>query len=165
MRPSINQPATGPSSVIAQTFLRAGYQPTPSRRLVAELVAGRTGPFSAAELLELARRRRATVGRATVFRTLELLSSLRIVERLVLPDGSMGYVGCDPDAHHHHLVCSACGNGVDIADGDLGRVVDDIGRRNGYRIQSHRIELFGVCPDCREAEGAVGPSGSAEARE
>jgi Fur family transcriptional regulator, ferric uptake regulator len=74
------------------------------------------------------------------------------VERLVLPDGSMGYVACEPGAHHHHLVCTACGRGVDIADGDLGRLVDEIGRRNGYRIESHRLELFGLCGNCDGAE-------------
>jgi Fur family transcriptional regulator, ferric uptake regulator len=152
-------------SAIARTFERAGYQPTPSRQLVAELVAGRSGPFSAAELLDAARGRRATVGRATVFRALELLSSLNVVERFVLPDGSMGYVACDPEAHHHHLVCTACGRGVDIADGDLGRLVDEIGRRNGYRIESHRLELFGVCPACRGAgdSAAASPAPAGEA--
>ena len=138
-------------SAIVETFQRAGYQPTASRRLVADLVAGRDGPFSAAELLEEARGRRDHVGRATVFRALELLSSLRVVERLVLPDGSLGYVACDPAAHHHHLVCTSCGRGVDIAEGDLGRLVDDIGRRHGFRIESHRLELFGVCAACARA--------------
>jgi Fur family transcriptional regulator, ferric uptake regulator len=142
-------------SAILRTFERAGYQPTPSRRLVAELVAGRSGPFSAAELLDAVRDRRATVGRATIFRALELLSSLHVVERFVLADGSMGYVACDPEAHHHHLVCTTCGRGVDIADGDLGRLVDEIGRRNGYSIESHRLELFGVCPACRTAGDSV----------
>jgi Fur family transcriptional regulator, ferric uptake regulator len=137
---------------IVAMFERAGYQPTPSRRLVAELVAGRTGPFSAADLIMAARERRSAVGRATIFRALELLSSLHAVERLVLPDGSMGYVSCHPSAHHHHLVCTACGRGVDIADGDLGRLVDEIGGRHGFRIESHRLELFGVCPECGDAE-------------
>ena len=144
-------------AAIVRTFERAGYQPTPSRQLVAELVAGRSGPFSAAELLDAARGRRAKVGRATIFRALEVLSSLHVVERLVLPDGSMGYVACRPDVHHHHLVCTACGRGVDIADGDLGRLVDDIGRRNGFRIESHRLELFGVCGDCRGGVDSAAP--------
>lgn len=149
--------------VIVRTFERAGYQATPSRRLVAELVAGRSGPFSAAELLDAARDRRAQVGRATIFRALEVLSSLHVVERLVMPDGSTGYVACGPDAHHHHLVCTACGRGVDVADGDLGRLVDDIGRRNGYRIESHRLELFGLCSECRGTEAsAAGASSSTE---
>lgn len=118
---------------------------------MAELVAASDGPFSAADLLDRARQRRAKVGRATIFRALELLTSLRVVERLDLPNRSHAYVLCDPDAHHHHLVCSACGRSVDVADGELARLVEEIGRRNGYRIDTHRLELFGRCPTCIRA--------------
>lgn len=118
---------------------------------MAELVAASDGHFSAADLLDRARQRRAKVGRATVFRALELLTALRIVERLDLPNRSHAYVLCDPDAHHHHLVCSACGRSIDVADGELARLVEGIGRRNGYRIDTHRLELFGTCPTCIRA--------------
>ncbi|MGD0122491.1 MAG: Fur family transcriptional regulator [Candidatus Limnocylindrales bacterium] len=133
---------------IIQTLERAGYQPTPSRRLVARLVAATGGHFTAAELLERGRRERVKIGRATVFRALDLLTDLQVVERLDLPSGSHAYVVCDPDEHHHHLICSSCGRSEDVADGDLARLVDEIGRRHGYQIEAHRLELFGVCPSC-----------------
>jgi Fe2+ or Zn2+ uptake regulation protein len=153
MRPSINSDQT---ERIVAALKRAGYQATPNRRLVAELVAATGGHFTAAELLERGRRERVNIGRATVFRALELLASLRIVERLDLPSGSHAYVVCDPDEHHHHLVCSICGRSEDVADGELTRLVEDIGRRSGYRIESHRLELFGACPQCAAA-GRGGP--------
>jgi Fur family ferric uptake transcriptional regulator len=133
---------------IVRAFQDAGYRATPNRRLMAELVAASEGHFSAADLLDRARQSHARVGRATIFRALELLTSLRVVERLDLPNGPHAYVLCDPDEHHHHLVCSRCGRGVDVADGELARLVDEIGRRNGYRIETHRLELFGICPTC-----------------
>lgn len=139
------------SGRIVSAFERAGFQATPNRRLVAELVAGSKGHFSAADLLDRVRERRAKVGRATIFRALELLTALHEVERLDLPNGSHAYVLCDPDEHHHHLVCSRCGQGVDVADGELASLVDEIGRRNGYRIESHRLELFGTCATCAAA--------------
>jgi Fur family ferric uptake transcriptional regulator len=151
MRPGINSDQT---ERIIQALKRAGYQATPNRRLVAELVAATGGHFTAAELLERGRRERVNIGRATVFRALELLASLRVVERLDLPSGSHAYVVCDPDEHHHHLVCSTCGRSEDIADGELARLVDEIGRRNGYRIEAHRLELFGICPACSAADTA-----------
>jgi Fur family ferric uptake transcriptional regulator len=147
------------ASRIVQALRRGGYRPTPSRRLVAGLVAEKMEPFSAADLLEQAKRSRPGVGRATIFRTLEILSSLRVIERLVLPDGSRGYIQCEPDEHHHHLVCTVCGRGVDIADGEIAALVDGIGRRHGYRLESHRLELFGVCPSC-----AAGETGGATTR-
>jgi Fur family ferric uptake transcriptional regulator len=151
MRPSINHDQT---ERIVQALKRAGYQATPNRRLVAELVAGTGGHFTAADLLERGRRERVNIGRATVFRALELLASLRVVERLDLPSGSHAYVVCDPDEHHHHLVCSKCGRNEDIADGALASLIDEIGRRNGYRIEAHRLELFGICPACNAARPA-----------
>ena len=136
---------------IIEALERAGYQATPNRRLVAELVAATGGHFTAAELLERGRLRRVNIGRATIFRALDLLTTLRVVERLDLPNGSHAYVLCDPDEHHHHLVCSTCGHSVDVADGELARLVDEIGRRNGYKIEAHRLELFGTCPVCAAA--------------
>ncbi len=139
---------------IVQAFEDAGYHATPNRRLIAELVAASHGHFSAADLLERARQRSAKAGRATIFRALEVLTTLHVVERLDLPNRSHAYVLCDPDEHHHHLVCSRCGGSVDVADGELARLVDEIGRRNGYRIESHRLELFGLCPACADADVA-----------
>ena len=60
-------------------------------------------------------------------------------------------LGCEP-SHHHHVVCSRCGRATDIADAGLTTVVDDIEARTGYRIDRHRLELFGVCPACKAEE-------------
>jgi Fur family ferric uptake transcriptional regulator len=133
---------------IIQALDSAGYQATANRRLVAGMVATSGGHFTAADLLERGRRERVNIGRATVFRALELLAELHVIERLDLPSGSHAYVLCDPAEHHHHLVCSGCGRSEDVADGELARLVDEIGQRNGYRIETHRLELFGKCPDC-----------------
>lgn len=148
MRPGIK---SDQAERIIAALERAGYQATPNRRLVAGLVAATSGHFTAADLLEQGRRERGNIGRATIFRALDLLTSLRVVERLDLPNGSHAYVVCDPDEHHHHLVCSTCGKSQDVADGELARLVDEIGKRNGYKIESHRLELFGTCPECAAA--------------
>ena len=148
MRPSIT---TDPVARIIQSLERAGYQATPNRRLVAQLVASTDGHFTAADLLERGRRERLAIGRATVFRALDLLTTLHVVERLDLPNGSHAYVLCDPDEHHHHLVCSICGRSEDVADGELLALIDRIGRRSGYQIEAHRLELFGTCPRCAAA--------------
>jgi Fur family transcriptional regulator, ferric uptake regulator len=150
MRPSISN---DPTDRILRALERAGYQATPSRRRVAQLVASTGGHFTAADLLERGRRERLDIGRATVFRALDLLTALHVVERLDLPSGAHAYVMCDPDEHHHHLVCSICGRSEDVADGDLVGLIEEIGRRHGYRIEAHRLELFGACPDC--AAGAA----------
>ena len=128
----------------------AGYRLTDARRSIAALIAGRRGHFTAADLVAEARERRLGVGRATIFRTLDVLTELRAVERLDLPNGEHAYVACEP-AHHHHVVCSSCGRSRDVDDAGWRAVVRDIERRTGYRIDDHRLELFGRCPSCRAA--------------
>jgi Fur family ferric uptake transcriptional regulator len=127
---------------------RGGYRLTDARRAVTAIIDGRDGYFTAADLVAEARVRRLGVGRATVFRTLDALVDLQAVERLDLPSGEHAYVACEP-IHHHHVVCSHCGRSRDIDDAGLRRVVRDIARRTGFRIDDHRLELFGLCPDCQ----------------
>jgi len=128
----------------------SGVRLTGPRRAIAEMISTRTGHFTAADLVGAAKARHPGIGRATIFRSLELLSSLGVVERLDLPNGDHAYVGCEP-SHHHHVVCSSCGASSDFDDADLSTVVEGVGARTGYRIDSHRLELFGICPTCAAA--------------
>lgn len=132
---------------LASALDRAGYRATAARRAVIELISDRDGHFTAADLVEDASERGLGIGRATIFRTLDVLTELRAVERLDLPTGEHAYVACEP-IHHHHVVCSRCGRSSDADDAGLRAVVRDIERQTGYRIDEHRLELFGYCPDC-----------------
>jgi Fur family transcriptional regulator, ferric uptake regulator len=131
----------------------AGYRLTGPRRAVAELIAAREGHFTAAELLADAKARRLGIGRATVFRALDLLADLEVLERLDLPTGEHAYVACEP-VHHHHIVCASCGRVTGVDDAGLAAAVDEIQRRTGWRIDSHRLELYGRCPRCRTIPAA-----------
>lgn len=126
----------------------AGYRLTEPRRAVAELIAAREGHFTAADLLDDAKARRLGIGRATIFRSLDLLTELNVLERLDLPSGEHAYVPCEP-IHHHHIVCSNCGRVTEVDDRGLASAVEDIERRTGWQVESHRLELYGRCPRCR----------------
>lgn len=141
----------GDPTPIVGALDRAGYRLTEPRRSLAGLIADQGGHFTAASLVDAARERRLGIGRATVFRTLEVLEDIGAVERLDLPSGEHAYVGCEP-AHHHHVVCSRCGRTEEIEDAGLRAVVADIARRTGYRVDEHRLELFGLCRDCQHPE-------------
>jgi Fur family ferric uptake transcriptional regulator len=126
---------------------------TAPRRALARLVSERRGHFTAADLLADAETREIKIGRATVFRTLDLLAEQGALERLDLPNGEHAYVACAPHDHHHHVVCRNCGASVEVDDNGLQAVVREIGVQSGYRIEDHRLELYGLCPKCqREAE-------------
>jgi Fur family transcriptional regulator, ferric uptake regulator len=125
---------------------------TGPRRAISALVARRRGHFTANDLLADAAARDVQVGRATVFRTLDLLATRGQLERIDLPSGEHAYVACAPREHHHHVVCRVCGKSADVQDAGLQAVVGEIARRSGYRIESHRLELFGLCGDCATRE-------------
>lgn len=133
---------------------RAGYRLTEPRRAVAELVTARDGHFTAADLEEDARGRGLSIGRATIFRALDLFTELRLVERVDLPAGDHAYVACDP-VHHHHAICTHCGRALDVADSGLADMLAEVGDRLGFRVTSHRLELFGLCGACQASSGAA----------
>jgi Fur family transcriptional regulator, ferric uptake regulator len=126
---------------------RAGYRLTEPRRALAMLIAGQAGHFSAAGLARDARSARLGVGRATIFRTIEALAGVGALERIELPDGEHAYVACEP-AHHHHVVCTGCGAAREIDDAGLRSIVR-AAERTGYRIDEHRLQLFGRCAACQ----------------
>jgi len=141
-----------PTPIIA-ALEDAGYRLTGPRRALADLIADRGGStFRAADLVADARARRLGIGRATVFRAIELLVSVGAVERVDLQSGEHAYVACVP-THHHHVICSRCARATEIGDLGLGAVAREVARRTGYRVDEHRLELFGLCPMCQHAAG------------
>jgi Fur family ferric uptake transcriptional regulator len=131
---------------------QGGYHLTGPRRMVLAEIISRTTPFTSAELLDDVQRKAPTVGRATVFRTIDLLCRLGIVQR-IHEDAAGGrchaYLACD-EHHHHHLICQSCGKVTDFReDATLDALVRAVEQRTAFRVEAHRLELIGVCPDCQ----------------
>jgi Fur family ferric uptake transcriptional regulator len=145
---------SAPSAIIA-ALEDAGCRLTEPRRAIAGFVAGRGGStFTAADIVADVRAQRLGIGRATVFRAIDLLVSVGVVERIDLQNGEHAYVACVP-THHHHVVCSRCARAVEVGDLGLGAVAREASRRTGYRIDEHRLELFGLCPVCQRDQPAT----------
>jgi Fe2+ or Zn2+ uptake regulation protein len=141
----MDSPAPNP---IVRALDDAGYRLTAPRMALADLVASQDGHFTASDLAAAARDRRVGLSRATLFRGLDLLAELGVVERLDLPSGDHAYVSC-ARSHHHHVVCSRCGRTAEVDDSGLNEAVREIERSSGFRIDTHRLELFGLCRHCR----------------
>ena len=126
-----------------------GYSITGQRRSLVQFIVSRSRRFTAEELLRDLQNDGIKVGRATVFRTLELLEREGYVGRV--RDGErMAYTACDPDCHHHHLVCSSCGRVLHIEGCAVAGVLEDLQSRTGFHIQRHSLEVAGICPFCQE---------------
>lgn len=133
---------------ILQVLERQGHRITDQRRLILDSVVTHRGHFSASDILAEAQRRAPFVGRATVFRTLELLARLGFLSRVHETDGCHGYVLCDT-SHHHHLICSHCGLVVNVRNCDLTEQTREISLTTNFRVDGHHLEYFGLCGTCR----------------
>ena len=90
------------------------------------------------------------MGIATVYRTLEVLEDLKLVQRLDLGTESARYEPAMPDGrhHHHHFVCRNCGEAIPFEDAALERAIEALGKRLAASVDEHDVILKGRCPDC-----------------
>lgn len=107
------------------------------------------GPFSAGQLLERLARKAPEVGRATVFRTLQLLCEARLLERVQLPNGQEAYVAGHARGHHHHLFCTSCGQVQELDRCAVEAVAARLAEERGFVAQRHTFEIYGLCPRCQ----------------
>ena len=128
---------------------QAGYRVTRARRAILNLVEEQDGRFSAEELVERVQQVAPGTGRATVYRTLDLLAALRLVERVHLQEGSHSYVRGDVSRpHHHHLICSACGTVVEFEGCEIPQLAETVAARTGFTVEGHQLEVYGRCASC-----------------
>lgn len=120
------------------------HRVTPSRRAVIAAVLAQDGQFTADDLVA----RCHGAGRATVFRTLRLLSELGVICRVLMEDGSMRYLVSER-GHHHHFVCTGCGKVQDLDACAITDFVSELSSTTGYEVDGHWLELYGRCPACR----------------
>jgi Fur family transcriptional regulator, ferric uptake regulator len=145
--------------VIATLLNEGGYRLTPARRaIIAALVDGH-GHITADDLAVLVRQSAPRVGRMTVYRTLDLLCNLGLVRPVFLGTGAAHYVLLDGGSHHH-FICNRCGRVFDFDHCQESAVAQDLGRQFNFQVQSHLLEVYGLCEPCRSAaaEGCIGES-------
>ncbi len=129
----------------------SGYRLTGPRRTVVEIMARSERALSPLEIYDLARRQHAGLGLVTVYRTLEKLEDLHLIQRVHQPGGCQAFVAAFT-GHQHLILCSRCGR-VQFFDGDnLDGLFQSIGQQTGYQVHDHWLQLLGLCAGCREAE-------------
>ena len=125
-----------------------GYRVTEPRRRLIELLGAHRGHFSADEFHREAQASGLTTGRATVFRTLDLLAQNNLIERVPGEESSRRYAVCSA-GHHHHLVCTTCDTVVAFDECLLEGQARAISRAFNFEVAGHRLEFYGRCGRCR----------------
>ena len=129
----------------------AGYRRGGARTAVVEMLGRQSCAVSARDIDDALRAEGRKIGRASVYRTLETLADLKLVQRLDLGGGEKHYEPHGPTGeHHHHLVCDHCGNVEPFVDPELERALDRLAKKSTYAVAEHDVVLHGACGDCRE---------------
>lgn len=132
---------------------RAGHRSGGAREEVLGLLARQRCLLSAQAIHDRLRTEDRAVGLASVYRALDVLAHLRLVHRIDV-GGTACYEPAHPSGeHHHHAICTHCGRMSAFEDGELERLIDDVGRRLGYDVDAHDVVLRGACPECVPAAG------------
>jgi Fur family transcriptional regulator, ferric uptake regulator len=126
-----------------------GYKITPQRRALLKVIASHHDHLSPEAIYEITKQEYPSIGRVTVYRTLEILNTLDLVCQVHALDGCHSYMMRRPTEHHHHLVCSRCGKAVDFTDCNLKNLENNLAEKTGFSIDGHLLELYGKCSDCR----------------
>lgn len=133
--------------------LRAhGHRFTPRRLMVVEVLSQHQGHLTGEEILARVRHRHPSTDKTTVYRTLELLSSLGMVVVTDMGSGRMEYeLASNP---HHHLICERCNTRIEIEDSFFEPLRDSLRKRYGFSTNLAHFALFGVCPTCKAQEAS-----------
>jgi Fur family ferric uptake transcriptional regulator len=130
---------------------------TPQRNVILEELQKAVSHPTAAQLYEVVRRRLPKISLGTVYRNLDLLARMGKIQKLDLGGSEARFDG-NPDLHYH-VRCVHCGR-VDDVHGPPADLVSDQPRGvGGYEILGHRLELLGICPQCKSARKADGEPG------
>ena len=144
---------TSPTSeATAESWLEclqdSGYRLTTPRRAIVSIIANTNRALDAIEIYHQGRLKHPSLGLVTVYRTLEKLEELALVQRVHQPDGCNMYMRA-PQGHEHLLLCKSCGRMEYFSGDDLSNLIDETSRRSGFQIQEHWLQLFGLCTDCQ----------------
>jgi len=127
------------------------FRITPQRLLVIRILAESEGHPTVEQIYEDVKAEFPTTSLATVYKTISLLKELNEILELGFPDGSNRYDGNKPFPHPH-VICTKCKKITDPALINLDDLSQQMSRKTGYRIFSHRLDFFGLCPDCQGQE-------------
>ena len=128
----------------------AGLRRGGARRAVVEYLDGQDCCRSAQEIHDGIASDGGAVGVASVYRALDTLADLRLVQRVDAGDGIARFEPArTDDHHHHHLVCDDCGKVEPFSDVPLERALERAAGKLGYALDQHDVVLRGACEDCR----------------
>jgi Fur family ferric uptake transcriptional regulator len=125
-----------------------GYRLTEARRVVVDVIQKSRQALTPVQVFDRARKKYRELGLVSVYRTLEKLEELGLVQRVHQPQGCQAFITAGT-GHQHLLLCQKCGTTAFFEGDDLDGLIKSIARRTGYQIKEHWLQLFGLCANCK----------------
>ena len=134
---------------LAEQLRRQSHKMTAPRQAVLNLLRTQAHPLSAKEIFTALPGNPCDL--ATVYRSIRLLEQMGMVKRFDFGDGTARYelLKEGDDGHHHHLVCTRCSGIVELDECSMTKLEKRIAARNGFKAVTHKLEFFGLCPQCQ----------------
>ena len=127
----------------------AGLRSTNQRALILDVIRRGQGHLDADEVYRRARQKQPRLSLSTVYRTLQTLKELKLIEELHF-DETHHHYEIKPSAEHHHLICLGCGKVVEFECPMSQKMKDDVSREKGFEVINTEVQMTGYCPTCRE---------------
>jgi Fur family ferric uptake transcriptional regulator len=137
------------SAHASQKLDEAGCRSGAARSEVLELLAAEDCALTALEMDG-----RLAAGRASIYRTLERLEQLHLIQRIDIGAGAAGYERLDPELHHHHFVCDECERVTPFSDQSLERAIHELESKASFEVARHEVLLRGRCQGCQAEAGS-----------
>ncbi|MBI5127372.1 transcriptional repressor [Candidatus Roizmanbacteria bacterium] len=124
---------------------KIGIRYTKPRKLIFKALNHFSKPVSAAEINFYLKNK---IDLTSIYRTLELMKKINIIEETEFGDGKKRYELMKNNKHHHHLVCENCGD-VENIEMKEDNLLDKVKNKSSFLIKEHKLEFFGLCPNCQ----------------
>ena len=125
----------------------SGYKYTKPRRIITHVLLAATGHLSAPEIVDAVAELDASIGRMSVYRTLDLFTRLGVI-RPAFQEGSIARYVIMVDGHHHHIICQECGKVIHFDQCPLDELTNFLEKTYNCEISGHLLEFFGRCEAC-----------------
>jgi Fur family ferric uptake transcriptional regulator len=125
------------------------FRGTPQRLMILDTFVKREEHLTAEQLYDIVKKRDPSIGQATVYRVLKLMTEAGLACEVDFGDGVMRYEHCYNHPHHDHLVCRGCGKTVEVVDSVIEELQKRVAESFGFELTDHKMYLYGFCEACR----------------
>ncbi|KAA9300912.1 MULTISPECIES: Fur family transcriptional regulator [Aerococcus] len=133
----------------------SGFKLTPQRQSTLQVLIEQSDQLLSAEQIYMyTREKNESIGLATVYRTLEILTSIQVVSKVMGSEGLAYYSLINRQSQHapHHLVCIHCGRIIEINEDLLDAVEKEVEKNFHFKVTNHHLVIHGLCQDCQEGD-------------